>query len=83
MLFKALSPYKDPSQHNSSIELRSTVNDVSPLFELEKDKKTYIFAGWAARFQYKESEKDYKVIGDYTDKGATGSELRFYDDKKP
>ena len=77
-----MSPYKDPSKHNSSAELAGTVDEASPLFELEKDKRTYIFAGWSVKFQYKESEKEYKVIGDYTDKGATGSELRFYDDKK-
>jgi len=77
-LLKTLNPNKDPFQHDSFIEFRG--GDSTPLFELEKNKKTYVIAAWAAKYQYKGN--DTRIIGDYKDKKITGSELLFYNENK-
>jgi len=76
-LFRVLNPNKDPFNHNGFIELRG---DNSPLFELEKVTKNYVIAGWASKFWDK--EKDVGIVGDYSNKEDTGTEMLFYDKNK-
>jgi len=78
ILLKTLSPYKDPLGHNALIKIRG--GNETPLFEIEKDKKTYVIAGGS--YTYSSGEGFERIVGDFIDKKFNDSKIIFYDKYK-